>query len=74
MKTNNTNMHACDINFVGINVRGRCLISKNHEHFIPSKYTHYTVLVKPLLSQKSHMTLSMSVGFCILVKPPCRHS
>ncbi len=28
---------------MSINVRGRCLISENHEHFIPSKYTLYGV-------------------------------
>ncbi len=27
-------MHACSIKFVGINVRGTCLISENHEHFL----------------------------------------
>ncbi len=25
-------VYACDVKFVGINVRGTCLISKNHEH------------------------------------------
>ncbi len=35
-------MHACDINkFVGINVRGTCLISKNQEHLYPRKYLLY---------------------------------
>ena len=28
-------MHACNIKFVGINVRGACLISENHEHLYP---------------------------------------
>ncbi len=28
-------MHACDIKFVGINVRGTCLISENHKHLYP---------------------------------------
>ena len=49
-------MHVCDTKFVGINVRGRCLISENHEHLYPQnawsakttniytlKYTRYTV-------------------------------
>ncbi len=27
----------------GFNVRDSCLIRENHEHFIPSKYTRYTV-------------------------------
>ncbi len=38
--------HACGIKFVGINVRGTCLISENHEHFIPTKITCYTVFCK----------------------------
>ena len=40
-------MHACDIKFAVINVRGTCLIRENHEHFIPSKYTRYTVHSRP---------------------------
>ncbi len=36
-------MHACDIKFAFINVRGTCLIRENHELFVPSKYTRYTV-------------------------------
>ncbi len=36
-------MHICGIEFVGIIVRGTCLISENHEHFIPTKITRYTV-------------------------------
>ncbi len=43
-------MHACDIKFVGINVRGTCLIRENYEHFIPLKYTHYTVTKNLLYS------------------------
>ncbi len=27
--------HACDIKFVGINVRGTCLISENRKHLYP---------------------------------------
>ncbi len=30
-------MHACGIKFVGINVRGTCLVSENYEHFYPRK-------------------------------------
>ena len=28
-------LHACDIKFVGINVRGTCLINENREHLYP---------------------------------------
>ncbi len=34
-------MHACGIKFVGINVRGTCLISENHEHLYPRNYPLY---------------------------------
>ena len=39
-------MHACDIKFVGINVRGTCLISENHEHLYPRKL-RYTWMLLP---------------------------
>ena len=44
-------MYACDIKFVGINVRGRCLISENHEHLYPRniRYTVFANLATPPL-------------------------
>ena len=36
-------MHACDIKFRVINIRGTCLIRENHEHLYPrNNYTLYT--------------------------------
>ncbi len=37
---------------MGIHVRGTCLISKNCEYFISSKYTRDTVLTLPFTQEK----------------------
>ncbi len=40
-------MHAWDIKFAVINVRGTCLIRENHDHLYPEIYPLYDILAIP---------------------------